>query len=404
MSTSLLYHAFGIHGYQYVRTLYEKGAVIFKIRQEISRMRCPECNSRHLVRKGYVWRRFRTTPIGKKTVWILLAVQRVYCRACATLRQVPIGFADPRRTYTQAFERYALELSRHMTILDAAKHLNVSWDVIKEIQKRNLQKRFSRPCLKNLRQIAIDEITIGKGHRYLTVVLDLISGAVVFVGEGRGVKTLLPFFKRLRRFKCQIEAVAMDMSPAYISAVLEYLPDAKIVFDHFHVIKLFNDRISDFRRKLYHLAETQQEKEVLKGTRWLLLKNPDNLDEQRNERQRLQEALELNQPLALVYYMKEDLRRLWSFPHKKDAARFLQDWVNRAHASDIPMLKRFANTLSAHRIGILAYYDFPISTAPLEGKNNKIKTMKRQAYGFRDMEFFKLKILALHEQKYALAG
>jgi transposase len=328
----------------------------------------------------------------------------VYCRACDTLRQVHIGFADPRRTYTQAFERYALELSRHMTILDVANHLNVSWDVIKEIQKRNLQKRFGKPCLKTLRQIAIDEISIGKGHRYLTVVLDLISGAVVFVGEGKGVNALLPFFQQLRRSKCHIEAVAMDMSPAYISAVLEHLPAAVIVFDHFHIIKLFNDRISDFRRKLYDHAMTQLEKDVLKGTRWLLLKNPENLNEERNERQRLQEALELNRPLALVYYMKEDLRRLWSFSNKKDAAMFLHDWIDRAHASGIPMLKRFANTLAAHRTGILAYYDYPISTGPLEGTNNKIKTMKRQAYGFRDMEFFKLKIFALHKAKYALVG
>jgi len=102
--------------------------------------------------------------------------------------------------------------------------------------------------------------------------------------------------------------------------------------------------------------------------------------------------------------MKEDLRRLWSFPHKKEAALFVQDWIARAHASKIPMLKRFTNTLAAHRTGILAYYDYPISTGPLEGTKNKIKTMKRRAYGFRDMEFFKLKIFALHQAKYGLVG
>jgi len=391
-------------GYKYVRVDYEGGEAIVMIRQESNALRCPVCNSRHVIRRGRVWRRFRTTPVGRKAIWILLAVQRVYCRTCEVLQQVRIGFADPRRTYTKAFERYAVELSRHMTILDVANHLNVSWDVIKDIQKRNLKKRFGKPSLKKLRQIAIDEIAIGKGHRYLTVVLDLVRGAVVFVGEGKGTKALLPFFRKLRRSKCHIEAVAMDMSPAYISAVQEHLPGAVIVFDHFHVIKLFNDRISDFRRKLYHYATTQREKEVLKGTRWLLLKNPENLDEKRNEHQRLQEALELNQPLALVYYMKEDLRRLWSFPNKKEALLFLQDWIGRARASKIPMLQRFANTLAAHRTGILAYYDYPISTGPLEGTNNKIKTMKRQAYGFRDMEFFKLKIFALHQTKYALVG
>ena len=155
------------------------------------------------------------------------------------IRQVHVGFANPRFGYTKAFERYALELCRHMTILDVARHLGVSWDVIKDIQKRYLKKRFSRPKLKNLKRLAIDEITIGKGHRYLTIVLDLTTGAVVFVGDGKGSEALEAFWKRLKRSKAKVEAVAIDMSPAYISAVTEKLPEATIVFDHFHVIKLF---------------------------------------------------------------------------------------------------------------------------------------------------------------------
>ncbi|MBW1955353.1 MAG: transposase family protein, partial [Deltaproteobacteria bacterium] len=138
MSTSFLYHVFGIRGYKYVRVDYEGGEATVMIRQESNALRCPVCNSRYVIRRGRVWRRFRTTPIGRKAMWILLAVQRVYCRTCEALQQVRIGFADPRRTYTKAFERYAVELSRHMTILDVANHLNVSWDVIKDIQKRNL--------------------------------------------------------------------------------------------------------------------------------------------------------------------------------------------------------------------------------------------------------------------------
>ncbi len=146
------------------------------------------------------------------------------------------------------------------------------------------------------------------------------------------------------------------------------------------------------------------QKEILKGTRWLLLKNPEHLNEKYNEHIRLKEALELNQPLATAYYMKEDLRRLWSQPDKESALIFLNDWIARARASGILILVRFANTLAAYRSGILAYYDYPISTGPLEGINNKIKTMKRQAYGFRDKEFFKLKIMAIHQTRYALVG
>jgi transposase len=403
MSTSLLYHAFAIRGYEYVRTEYQGGEVTFSIAQEPKTLRCGACGSRDVRPKGRVERRFRSLPIGSRATAVVFPIPRVACQRCGVIRQVAVDFADPRRTYTKAFERYALELSRRMTILDVARHLGVSWDIIKDIQKRDLSRRYAKPKLKGLRRIAIDEIAVFKGHRYLTVVLDLESGAVVFVGDGKGADALKPFWKRLRRCKAKVEAVAMDMSPAYHDAVTTYLPKAKIVFDHFHVIKLFNDKLSDLRRSLYHRA-TDEQKTVLKGSRWLLLKAPENLDPERNEEARLEEALKLNKPLATAYYLKEDLRQFWDQPGKTFAGAFLTDWTRRAEASGIRMLQEMAKTLESHREGLLAYYDYRISTGPLEGTNNKIKTMKRQAYGFRDLEFFKLKILAIHEAKYALVG
>ena len=404
MSTSLLYHAFGIRGYTYLLTEYHHGQVFFTIGQDPDTLRCSGCGSRDVGSRGHVERRFKSLPIGGKPVSIVFPVPRIACSACGALRQVEIGFADRRRSYTRPFERYALDLLRHMTIQDVAEHLNVSWDLIKDIQKRDLARRFARPKLKHLRQIAIDEISIGKGHRYLTVVLDLKSGAVVFVGDGKGADALIPFWRRVRRSGARIEAVAIDMSPAYIEAVCTQLPEAAIVFDHFHVIKLFNKKLADLRRDLYREATDQLHKDVLKGTRWLLLKNPDNLNPDRKETERLREALRLNQPLAMAYYMKEELRLLWGQPDKATAEAFLADWIKRATLSGVRMLMKFAKTLATHRTGILAYYDYPISTGPLEGTNNKIKTMKRQAYGFRDLEFFKLRILAIHETKYALVG
>ena len=236
------------------------------------------------------------------------------------------------------------------------------------------------------------------------MVLDLDSGAVVFVGDGKGADALKPFWKRLRPSGAKIEAVAMDMSAAYRGAVATHLPEAMIVFDHFHVIKLFNEKLSDLRRALYREATDVMHKEVLKGTRWLLLKNPENLDAEKDEKQRLEEALALNKPLATAYYLKEDLRRFWEQPGKRFATAFLDGWIRRAEASGIKMLQQMARTLAAHRSGLLAYYDAMITSGPMEGTNNKIKTMKRQAYGFRDQEFFKLKILAIHETKYALVG
>jgi transposase len=404
MSTSLLYHAFGLKGCYYLRTDYRHGAVLFHLDQYDDRLRCSCCGSPEVVRRGYQERGFRTVPIGGKRVELVFPVPRVECKLCGKVRQVQLGFADPRRSYTHQFERYALDLLRHMTIQDVARHLQISWDVIKEIQKRYLQRRFGRPKLKRLQQLAIDEIAVSKGHKYLTVVLDLRSGAVVFVGDGKGAEALLPFWKSLRRAGAGIKAVAIDMSPAYIEAVSTNLQGALIVFDHFHVIKLFNDKLSELRRELYHEAATALEKKVLKGSRWLLLKNPENLEEKGNERQRLQDALQLNQPLATAYYLKEELRLFWRQNDQREARLFLDDWCARARASGIKMLSKFADTLGGHRTGLLNYYQYPISTAALEGTNNKIKTMKRQAYGFRDMEFFKLKILGLHETKYALVG
>jgi transposase len=399
-----LYHAFGIRGYHYTRTEYRGGQVIFTIHQKPGACRCSACGSRDVKPRGHVERRFRSLPIGGKTTLVVLPIPRVECSNCGAVRQVEVSFADPRRSYSRAFERYALELSRSMTIRDVALHLDVGWDLIKEIQKRDLSRRFARPKLKHLKRIAIDEIAVAKGHRYLTVVMDLESGAVVFVGDGKGADALKPFWKRLRPSKAKIEAVAMDMSAAYRSAVSANLPKAKIVFDHFHVVKLFNEKLSELRRAAYREATEVMHKQVLKGTRWLLLKNPENLDAMKDEKQKLEEALALNKPLATAYYMKEDLRRFWEQPGKRFATTFLDGWIRRAEASGIKILKQMGKTLAGHRSGLLSYYDVMITSGPMEGTNHKIKTMKRQAYGFRDQEFFKLKILAIHETKYVLIG
>jgi len=404
MSTSLLYHAFGIRGYQYVKTDFEQGKVVFTVREGRRDLRCGGCGSGRVIRRGTYPRRFRAVPIGRHPVQIVLDVPRVGCLDCGAVRQVPVGFAEERCSYTKAFERHALDLSRHMTIRDVARHLEVSWDVVKDIQKRYLGRKFGRVKLKHLRQIAIDEIAVGRGHRYLTVVLDLESGAVVFVGDGKGADALNPFWKRLKASHAKVKAVAMDMSPAYISAVTTHLPKAVLVFDHFHIIKLFNEGLSDLRRDLYREATEKLHKKVLKGTRWLLLKNPENLDDTRDEPKRLREALKLNEPLATAYYMKEDLRRVWQQPDKQAARRVLMAWTRRAETSGIGMLIKFSRTLARYRKQILAYYDYPISTGPLEGTNTKIRVLQHQAYGFRDTQFFKLKIYALHETRYQLVG
>jgi transposase len=403
MSTSLLYHGFGIVGYRHQRCDFVGGEIQVTVEPPPHRLRCGACRSRRVIRRGGRKRRFRGLPIGRRAVWIVLRVPRLECKACGAVRQADVPFAPGQHGYTKRFARYVVELARHMTMWDVAQHLGVSWNLVKELWKGELRRRFRRPRLKDLRLVAIDEISIGSGHRYLTVVLDLESGAVVFIGEGKGADALDPFWKRLRRSGARIQAVAIDMSQAYINAVRAHLPEATLVFDHFHVVKLMNDKLSALRRALQRKAEAEAT-EVLKGSRWLLLKDPQKLSAERNEAERLKAALELNAPLASAYYLKEDLRQLWSQPDKERASKFLDGWIERARATGIRQLLTMSNTLSLHREGLLAYYDVRITTGPLEGTNNKIKTLQRSAYGYRDQEFFRLRIFALHDTRYELVG
>ena len=404
MSTSLLYHAFGVRGYEYRSTEYAKGGVTMTIELPREALCCSQCGGLHVHSKGGVMREFRSLPIGGKPVRLRLTVPRVLCRTCFAERQVKVGFADPKKSYTRSFARYAIELAGMMTLSDVARHLQISWDIVRGIVGDDLQRRFARPKLRSLKRIAIDEIYLGQRHKYLTIVMDLDRGAIVFVGDGKGEKSLEPFWKRLRHSRAKIAAVAADLSPAYSAAIRKNLPQAKLVFDRFHLVKLLNEHLTDLRRELHREATDQLHKQVLKGTRWLLLKHSDDLDPKRDERQRLAEALHLNESLATAYYLKEDLAQVWQQAGKVSGRIVLDRWIAAAESSGIRQLMKFARTLQTHREGILNWYDHRISTGPLEGTNNKIKLLQRQAYGYRDLPFLKLKLLALHNSQHAFLG
>lgn len=404
MSTAFMYHAFGLSGYDYVNQKFVNGSIIFHIRPKWRIVRCPICKNRKIVHRGVCIRKLRTVPIGQKPVWLLVEVPRVFCPCCNCVRQINTVIARPRKSYTRAFERYVIALSGVMTLKDIATFLGVGWDLVKDIVKSSLKRRFSKPSLKNVRYIAIDEISIRKGHKYITLVLDIEHGNVLFVGDGKGADALIPFWARMKRNKTGIEAVSTDLGPAYISAVIENLPRVPLVFDRFHVVKLMNEALTETRRGLYRELKAVMGKDVLKGTRWILLKNPENLSVKYDEEARLKEALKLNEPLAAAYYMKEDLRQFWLQPDKETAAKVIDDWVSRALASGIAPLIKIGKTIGVFKFGILNWYDHPISSGKLEGTNNKIKVLKRMAYGYRDLEFFKLRILGIHEAKYAFTG
>jgi transposase len=403
MSASLLYHTQNIIGYVYERTYYEEGTCIFQIHPQERLVRCPVCGSHDVQSRGSVERTIMLVPTGTRKNYARLNIPRVYCPVCKKLRQIEPGFADRYRPYSRPFERYVRDLCRIMTISDVARWLDIPWTTVKEIHKCYLNEEYGEPSLKRLSSLAIDEISIGKGHKYLTVVLNLETGAVVFVGEGKGTESLEPFWKRLGKRRYRIRSVAIDMSAAFTKAVRENLPKATLVYDHFHVVKLYNEKLSDLRREVYRTTKDADEKKLLKGTRWLLLKNPENLDEKRGEVSRLSRALSANEPLMKAYYLKEALRHLWSHGSLKEAEKAFDAWLEMAKGSGVGMLEKFAQTLKDHGEGILNYHKCPISTGPLEGTNTKIRVLQRRAYGFRDHEYLKLRIYALHEILFKIA-
>ena len=278
-------------GYDYVRQEFVGGNVLLHVRPKGKLVRCPCCRSRDVLHRGVSKRWLRTVPVGFKPVWLVDEVPRIGCASCGLVRRIELRIAEPRRRHTKAFARFVLALTKAMTMLDVAMLLGVGWDVVKDILKRHLHRRFGKPSLAGLEYIAIDEISVRKGHKYLTLVMDLRSGKVVFVGDGRGADSLRPFWERLKRSRARIRAVATDMSAAYIGSVLEHLPGVAVVLDHFHVVKLMNDRLTEVRRMLHRELQDKMGKNVLKGSRWILLKNLKNLNPERQEHERLQEAL-----------------------------------------------------------------------------------------------------------------
>ena len=370
-------------------------------------LKCPSCQSRRVIRFGHKPRVFKMLPVGRRKVELVVNIPRLYCHACGSVRQPHLAFAEPKKHYTRSLEHFVIDLCRVASLQDVADLTGLGWDTVKEIHKRHLRRKYKSFNLKKVRYLAIDEVYLGKKRKYITIVLDLRSGRVLHVGQGKGKAALDGFWRRLKRSKARIEAVATDMASGYMTAVLEHLPKADLVLDHFHLVKWFNDKLSLLRRQLYREA-TQMEKAVLKGSRWLLLKSPENLkahrDPTKDERCRLQAALELNQPLAIAYYMKERLRLLFQCTDRDRAATELKAWIQEAFSSGIRILQEAARKLSIWKPFILNWHKHRISTGKLEVINGKIGTLQRNAYGYRDDEYLKLRIFNLHRSTYALTG
>ena len=288
-----------------------------------------------------------------------------------------------------------------MTVSDLAAVSGLGWDTVKTIIKAKLEKDYGHPRLKELKRLSMDEIYLGRSQRFFTLVIDLDTGRIVWGARGRGGDTLRTFWRALRLSKARIEAVAMDMSPAYWSAVLEHLPDAAIVFDRFHLTKLVNEKLDDLRRALVREA-TGLMKQTVKGVRYLLLMRRENVDAQKLPR--LQEALKHNEPLNIGYLLKEALGLLWEQSSYAQMKSFLHEWCAWAMESGVRQMQQVAKSLLTHASGILSWWKHRINNGRMEGINNKIKTLLRQTYGLRDERYFVLRLYGLHNSRRELLG
>jgi transposase len=321
-----------------------------------------------------------------KTV-IFVLYRTVRCQLCGYTVE-DLGLMDPCERITRRLATYILELCRYMTITEVAEHLDLDWKTVKNIHKRHLIEKFSHEDIGYPRLLAIDEISLKKRHHYLTVIINWEVGRVLWVGEGRKYETLKDFFDSLsEEQRNAIQAIAMDMWDPYIKAVKECCPRADIVFDQFHVVKAFGKVIDKVRNIEYRKAN-KQSKEVIKGSKYLLLKNKENLLQ--DEKPKLRSLLKINEAITTVYILKDYLKKLWRYKYPKCAESFMNYWYSIAMESKIKPVMAFAKTLKSYAYGIINHCRFTIHTSRMEGINNKIKVIKRKAYGFHDIEYFSL--------------
>lgn len=350
---------------------------------------CYECRTKAAATHQIAYRAVRDLNIGDTVIFLNIFYRKVLCTKCRCVKTEYFDFIEPYLRLTKRLARYIHELCRVMTVKEVAEHLDIDWKTVKEIDKRFLQQKFAETNYTGLRLIAVDEISRGRRHDYLTVVLDYETGKIVWIGEGRKESTLDSFFSEMPvAVREAIEAVAMDMWDPYIASVSKWCPNAKIVFDFFHVVKELNKVIDKVRNQEYRKA-SEHDKRVLKGSKYLLLKNSQNLKPR--ERPRLKQILSLNENLSSAYILKDALKKIWSYKYRKLGEKALDNWCQLASESNIRPIIKFAKKLQDHREGILNHCYYPIHTGKLEGVNNTLKVIKRKAYGFRDTRYFILK-------------
>lgn len=354
--------------------------------------KCHVCGSKTQRVHSWEKRSIRDLDICSTRVWINCSYRKIVCMPCNRIVVEDLEFFEPYSRVTRRLALFIHELCKVLTVQDVANHFGINWKTVKAIDRYFLEQQYSKTDYEGLRVLAVDEIATSKGHSYLTVVLDYLSGRVVWVGKDRTKDTLKAFFTGMTdKQKQTLEAVVMDMWDPYIHAVKTYVSHVKIVFDLFHVVSSFS-RVIDKVRNAECRKATKQDKDVFKGSKYLLLKNKRNIRKKKH-REHLKQLLSLNETINTVLILKDKLKHIWYYRSRTWAIKALDEWCILANTVNYTCVKKFINMLKRHSYGILNHCDYPIHTSKLEGVNNKIKVIKRKAYGFLDERYFSLKII-----------
>jgi transposase len=367
------------------------GTLVYLEPDQRYRPRCHECGAPggQIHSRGHR-RIVRDLAIADRRSYLQVEYRKVWCWSCGGVRVEQLDFAEASCRVTLRLARYIYELCKELPVTSVARHLGLDPKTVKAIDRMFLDEEFGATDATGLSIMAIDEIAVRRGHNYMTVVLDYQTGRVVWMGEGRSKETLDAFFAQLTaERKAAIQAVAMDMWEPFINRVRHHCPAAEIVFDLFHVVAAFGHVIDEVRRSEYRKAN-QPQREVIKGSRYLLLSNVANL--KADQKASLNELLAVNTTIAATHALRDQLKEIYMYRRRAWAKKALDAWCDMASQIDHPDVKRFVGRLRFFEYGILNHCDFPIGTSKLEGVNNKIKVIKRRAYGYHDPEYFALKV------------
>jgi len=353
------------------------------------RYRCGGCGQGFPRRHDEVLIRVRDLDISKHRAFLWLPRYRVQCPRCGIRRVASVIVRQGARC-TRRFERRLFVLTDYMPVKAVAEQERVDWRTVKDAEIRYIVGLLRKRDLDGITELGIDEVSEKKGHRYLTLVTDLKKRRVIWVGRGNDGAVIKAFFrwfgkKRARRLKI----VVIDMHDPYLRELRKRCR-ARIIFDHFHVIKPMSLAIDNIRRRLQNELPPEG-RHYLKGSRYLLLRPRETLTPK--QAVRLKDLFAVNQPLYAAYILKEDLRAVFRRLDPKVARAELRDWKRRVRESGIPELIEYAKMLDRRRFGILNFFKHRKTNGLSEGMNNVVKTIKKNAYGFHDWQYFRLKIL-----------